>query len=115
MAPQNILIVDDKPNLLESFKIGLELKDYHTTLADRGNKALEELKEDILFDIRGPGMDGLETLQEIRKVRTDCRHAHRPGQHSKCGRGRSPKTISTSTPHLKQYICASRKRSNTAP
>lgn len=40
MSNQNILIVGDEPNLLESFKIGLELKDYDVTIADGGKKAL---------------------------------------------------------------------------
>ena len=35
-----LLIVDDEPNLLESFKIGLEVKDYDVTIADGGKKAL---------------------------------------------------------------------------
>ena len=33
MAKQHILIDDDEPNLLESFKIGLELKDYVVSIA----------------------------------------------------------------------------------
>jgi DNA-binding NtrC family response regulator len=72
---QNILIVDDEPNLLESFKIGLELKDYAVTIASGGKKALAEIENQsfdvVLLDIRMPGMDGIETLQEIQKVRPD--------------------------------------------
>ncbi len=44
-SKQNILIVDDEPNLLESFKIGLELKDYVVSIAARGNKALETINK----------------------------------------------------------------------
>ena len=75
MPEQNILIVDDEPNLLESFKIGLELKDYAVTIASGGKKALAEIENQsfdvVLLDIRMPGMDGIETLQEIQKVRPD--------------------------------------------
>jgi len=75
MAKQNILIVDDEPNLLESFKIGLELKDYIVSIAGSGKKALEAINKRgfdvVLQDIRMPGMDGLETLTEIKKVRPD--------------------------------------------
>ncbi len=75
MSKQNILIVDDEPNLLESFKIGLELKDYGVTIAAGGKQALTEIEDRsfdvVLLDIRMPGMDGIETLQQIRKVRPD--------------------------------------------
>ena len=39
MPKQHILIVDDEPNLLESFKIGLGLKDYAVSIASGGKKS----------------------------------------------------------------------------
>ena len=77
MAKQNILIVDDEPNLLESFKIGLELKDYIVSIASSGKKALVEIKDRsfdiVLLDIRVPEWTGLK---------------HCP-KSSDCGRSRS--------------------------
>ena len=75
MPKQHILIVDDEPNLLESFKIGLGLKDYAVSIASGGKKALVEIQQRgfdvVLLDIRMPGMDGLETLREIKRIRPD--------------------------------------------
>jgi DNA-binding NtrC family response regulator len=75
MAKQHILIVDDEPNLLESFKIGLELKGYTVSIASSGKKALVKIGKQafdvVLLDIRMPGMDGMETLEEIKRIRPD--------------------------------------------
>ena len=67
MPKLRVLIVDDEPNLLESFKIGLELKDYAVSIAPGGREAIakcEEVRFDVvLLDIRMPEMDGMETLR----------------------------------------------------
>ncbi len=72
MADIRVLIVDDEPNLLETFRIGLELKGYDITIASSGFEALEncgEAKFDVvLLDIRMPEMDGLETLRRLNQL-----------------------------------------------
>jgi DNA-binding NtrC family response regulator len=75
MAKRRILIIDDEPNLLESFKIGLEIKNYAVTIASSGSEALSICEEKnfdaVLLDVRMPGMDGLETLQKLKQLRPD--------------------------------------------
>jgi DNA-binding NtrC family response regulator len=75
MADIRVLIVDDEPNLLESFKIGLELKGYDVTIASSGSEALENCGEArfdvVLLDIRMPEMDGLETLRRLKELDPD--------------------------------------------
>ena len=69
MSRRQLLIVDDKPNLRESFKIGLELKGYAVTIADSGKQALKICEKKafdaVLLDVRMPEMDGLETLRHL--------------------------------------------------
>lgn len=75
MPDLKVLIVDDEPNLLESFKIGLELKGYRVSIASSGKRALESCAEAafdaVLLDIRMPGMDGLETLRKLKELRPE--------------------------------------------
>ncbi len=60
MPKQHILIVDDEPNLLESFKIGLELKDYVVSLASSGKKALVAIRQSTVEAVRAGAYDYLE-------------------------------------------------------
>jgi len=75
MADPRILIVDDEPNLLESFKVGLELKGYDVSVAPGGAEALEACENNlfdvVLLDIRMPKMDGVETLRNLMGKRPD--------------------------------------------
>ncbi len=75
MSKLRVLIVDDEPNLLESFKIGLELKNYAVSIAAGGREALQVCKKEsfnvVLLDIRMPEMDGLETLRCLKQLRPD--------------------------------------------
>ncbi len=75
MSKLRVLIVDDELNLLESFKIGLELKDYDVSIAPGGREAIkkcEEVRFDVvLLDIRMPEMDGMETLRHLKQLRPD--------------------------------------------
>src|SRR5437868_9048409 len=66
----NILIVDDEPGIRQSLKGVLEDEGYKASVAESGEACIESLRKRpfdvVLLDVWLPGMDGLETLEEIR-------------------------------------------------
>jgi len=73
MKPINILWVDDEIDLLKIHILFLEEKGYKITTANNGEDAIEIVKEtdfDLIFlDENMPGLNGLETLTEIKNHR----------------------------------------------
>ena len=71
----NILVVDDEEIVRDSLSGWLEEDGYHVVKAENGRKALERLPERdwnlAMVDLKMPGMDGIELMEEIRKVRPD--------------------------------------------
>ena len=67
-----ILWVDDEIDLLQPYIIYLKGKNYEVTTASNGEDALDALADavpDIVFlDENMPGMSGLETLQEMKRL-----------------------------------------------
>jgi len=72
----DILIVDDEKNLRWSLRIALEERGHAVEEATRGEECLAVLRErtkDLVFlDVRLPGRDGFDVLQEIRREHSDC-------------------------------------------
>jgi DNA-binding NtrC family response regulator len=68
---ENILVVDDDPDIREVLKDRLESLGYQVLVAANGKEGLEFLEKQnlqmILLDIEMPAMSGLEVLKEIRK------------------------------------------------
>jgi len=68
----NLLIVDDDVEALRTLDDIFEDRGYTVTLAEDGYKAIEYAKKKffdiILMDVKMPGMNGLETFREIRKI-----------------------------------------------
>ena len=68
----HILVVDDERAIRNTLKEILEFEGYHIATAESGFKCLELIQKhnfDLLFlDIKMKGMDGLETLKEIRNI-----------------------------------------------
>ena len=72
MAEQQILLVDDDPNISRLVKLYLEKEGYGVIEAARGDTALEAFAACnpslVLLDVMLPGLDGLQVLKEIRKT-----------------------------------------------
>src|SRR3990170_9111975 len=73
--PAKILIVDDEKVIRDSFSRVL-LKDGHAVEAvESGRLALERVAEEsfdiVLIDLKMPGLDGMETLRELREKDPD--------------------------------------------
>jgi len=69
----NILLVDDEPGMLRYIRTLLEVDDYHVETAATGEAALEIVQKGlrpdlVLLDLLMPGIDGMETLEQIRKL-----------------------------------------------
>lgn len=67
-----VLMVDDEEQFRSTTSKILTRKGYATTVAGSGEEALKILKEVrqdvVVLDIKMPGMDGHETLAEIKKI-----------------------------------------------
>ena len=75
-APQTtILVVDDKPYVLESVSLFLDRFGFKVIACGHSREALAMFKSNkidvVLTDIKMPGMSGIELLEEIRKVDTE--------------------------------------------
>src|SRR2546421_4131893 len=68
-----ILLVDDEPGMLRYIRTLLEVDDYKVETASTGEEALEKVQKGlspdlVLLDLLMPGIDGLETLESLRKL-----------------------------------------------
>jgi two-component system nitrogen regulation response regulator NtrX len=67
----SILIVDDEPSILQSLSGLLSDEGFDVVTASNGYEALKIIDKEspdlVLLDIWIPGMDGIETLKEIKK------------------------------------------------
>jgi two-component system KDP operon response regulator KdpE len=65
-----ILVVDDEPRIVKFLKLKLEASGYEVLTADNGADALKQVynqEPDLLvLDLVMPGMDGFETLKQVR-------------------------------------------------
>ena len=69
--PTKVLLVDDEKDFIEMLSLRLKEVGEKITVAYSGQEGLDALeKADIdvvILDIKMPGMDGIETLREIKK------------------------------------------------
>ena len=72
-AANNILLVDDEPGMLRYIRTLLEVDDYKVATASTGEEAVAQVEKGlrpdlVLLDLLMPGIDGLQTLEQLRKL-----------------------------------------------
>ena len=74
MNSPKILLVDDEEDILEFLHYNLEKEGFSTTIASSGKQALKEVEKTkfdlIILDVMMPIMDGIETCQKIREIKS---------------------------------------------
>lgn len=66
-----VLMVDDEEQFRATTKKILNKRGFETILAGSGEEAIEKLKENpnvVILDVKMPGIDGHQTLKEIKKL-----------------------------------------------
>jgi DNA-binding NtrC family response regulator len=71
MSIANVLLVDDEIEFVETFSERLVMRNLEISKAFSGEEALQVLEsnkniEIVILDVKMPGMDGIETLAQIK-------------------------------------------------
>jgi two-component system response regulator HydG len=71
----SVLLVDDDKDMTETLSDILTDMSYRVETANNGLEAIEKVKthafDTVLLDIKMPGINGVETFKEIKKIRPD--------------------------------------------
>src|SRR6267142_4077447 len=71
MPAEKILVVDDEQSMAQFLAIVLRKEGYQVSTVSNGKDALEKVKAEpfdvVITDIKMPGMDGIQLLQQIKK------------------------------------------------
>ena len=72
MKRARVLLVDDEVDFTENTKTLLEHRGYDVTAVNSGDSAIKALGQEkydvMVLDLKMPGMDGISTLKEIKKL-----------------------------------------------
>ena len=73
MSIANVLLVDDEVEFVETFSERLIMRNLEISKAFSGEEALQVLEtnrtiELVILDVKMPGMGGIETLVEIKRI-----------------------------------------------
>ena len=72
---KRVLIIDDEEGIRRSFSLSLEDTGYEVEAVASGEEAIEMAqgtKYDLIFlDLKMPGLNGVQTLRELRKIDKD--------------------------------------------
>ena len=72
MKPR-VLVVDDEQKFVDYLSERLTIRDYDVTTSLSGQDAVDQVKgynfDVVILDVAMPGMDGIEALREIKKIK----------------------------------------------
>ena len=72
MIGSKILLVDDEAVFTQNMTRLLANRGYHVTAVNSGDSAIKALEKEkfdvVVLDLKMPGMDGITTLKEIKKL-----------------------------------------------
>jgi DNA-binding NtrC family response regulator len=73
MMKSRILIVDDEKEFVEALSERLTMRNYNVSTAFSGEDAISKVKghnyDVVILDVSMPGLGGVETLREIKKIK----------------------------------------------
>jgi len=72
MPKPKVLLVDDEERFVKTLTKRLAERELDVVGVHSGMEAIEEVKKNaydvVILDVRMPGLDGIETLQELKKI-----------------------------------------------